>query len=388
MASLSSLIADDWQSRYRIFRLTLYLIIIAVTLVFMLRVFFPTLIQRFDFRTPQSSKNTILSPRSPQNTPRFNGKIESGGTLVADTTVVGDFSLINVDAALEKKSAVPETLDFTLRRGYQSFFYPTGEKISYFPYQESVYFIEGTYYALRDDILYPFVSEEAFLSRAPKDHTFTAFNATLFERYPVSETWLGFRVGSLLSNASGVFVVVSEEEVRPIGSAEIFLALGYNFADVIPVSEEELGVYKRGRIFLLGAIHPNGTLLFDQDTDAYYLIDQGTKRPLLPREGYYLDFLTQERHLHPIVVSSLTSEQSVHCTLTPNILSTALSCTTPIASLAPGFGNDFELYISSPQTALDLSTLSVSFETAKNKQNMMTILSQIKQRLLARFGGV
>jgi hypothetical protein len=379
-------IPEAWQHRYRTARLFMYVIIIMVTVIFVLRVLFPTLTMRFDFRSPDSSKNTILAPRGENNTLRTNGKIESGGTLIANTAVLGDFSNVSVTATLEKNSAIPETLAFTLRRSYQSFLYPTGEPISWFPYQEQVYLINDTYYALRNDILYPFVSEQAFLSRAPADHVLTAFDATLLSRYPISDEWLGFRVGSLLSNATGVFIVVSETEVRPVGSAEIFLGLGYNFDDVIPVSEEELGVYKRGRIFILGAAHPDGTLFLDQDTDTYYLIDQGTKRPFVqPVPGYYLDFLTQEHHLHPILVSTRASETSVDCTLLPNIFSTSLSCTTTIDRLAPGFGNDFELRITNPGIDIDLNTVAIAFETAKNKQNVMTLLSQIKQRLLSRF---
>ncbi|MDP2837888.1 MAG: hypothetical protein Q8O53_01245, partial [Candidatus Moranbacteria bacterium] len=307
-------IPPAWHKRYTILRALLYLVIVNITIFFALRVFFPTVNQSFDFRSPSSSKNAITNPRSTENTPRTNGKIEQGGTLVANTAVLGDFSSVSITAALEKNSLTPETLRFSLRRSYQSFFYPTGEKISYFPYQETTYLIDGTYYVLRDDVFYPFVSEQAFLSRAPKEHAATTFDSTLLDSHPVSETWLGFRVGSLLSNATGVFIVVSDTEVRPVGSAEIFLALGYNFADVIPVSEEELGIYKRGRIFLLWAAHPDGTLLFDQDTNTYYLIEQGTKRPLIqPMPGYYLDFLTKDRKLHPIVVSSVASNQTVTC---------------------------------------------------------------------------
>ncbi len=377
-----------WQRRYNISRALLYLILLALVILFASRVFFPTLVQSFDFRSPASSKNMLLNPRSPEGTPRTNGKIEQGGTLTTDTTVVGDFSLVSITAALEKKSPVPSTLDLILRRGYQSFFYPTGEKISYFPYQESTYLINGTYYALRSGTLYPFVSEQAFLSRAPKDHAFTSFDSTLLNVYPVSEEWLGFRVGSLISNANGVFIVTSETEARPIGSANIFLALGYNFNDVIPVSEEELGIYKRGRIMILGAAHPDGTLLFDQDTDTYYLIDHGTKRQLVqPMPGYYLDFLVKDRHLHPVIISSKASERSVTCTLTPNLFRSALACDTPITDLAPGFGSDFQIQIQSPETNIDLGALSVSFETAKNRENMITLLSQIKQHFFARFGG-
>lgn len=374
-------IPEHWQSRYHKLRALLYLGIIILTILLALNVFFPTIEQGFDFRSASASKNTILLPRSPDNTDRSNGKIEQGGTLVADTAVVGDFSLVKASVTLEKNSAVPETLDFSLRRSYQSFFYPTGAPVTDFP-KENLYVIDGTYYALRSDILFPFVSEAAYLSRFPKEYA-EASDATLLERYPVSEEWLGFRIGSLLANAMGVFVVTSETEARPVGSAEIFLALGYNFEDVIEASEEELGVYKRGRIFLLGAAHPDGTVLFDQDSESYYLIDQGMKRPLLP--GAYRDFLVADKH--PIIVSTQASTQSARCSLLPNIFSTKLACTAPITALTPGFGNDFELQITNQKTGVEISALSVSFETAKNQEDLMTLLSKIKQRLLARFGG-
>lgn len=376
-------IPESWQKRYQILRVTMYLIISVITVIFALRVLFPVITQSFDFRAPSSSKNDILSPRSPDNATRTNGKIEAGGTIIADTTVVGNFSLVATTVVLEKKSAVPETLHFTMRRGYQSFFYPTGAPVADFP-EETTYLIGDTYYALRGDILFPYVSQKAYLSRFPKEHSlaFDTFSS-LPKHVSVSDTWLGFRVGSLLSNGSGVFIVTSEAEVRPVGSADIFLALGYDFADVIPVSEEELGGYKRGRIFLLGAVHPDGTVLFDQDTKSYYIIDQSTKRPLGP--GTYRDFLLKDRH--PIKVSSKASEQSVDCSLVPTMFGSGFSCSTSITALASGFGNDFELRIESPKTDIDINNVTVSFETAKNKENMMTLLSQIKQRLFARFSG-
>lgn len=374
-------IPSAWQTRYRVLRVLLYGVIASITIFFALRVLFPTLTQSFDFRSPGSSKNAILMPRSPENLPRTNGKIEQNGIMKADTAVIGDFSLVRATAVLEKDSALPETLPLTLRRSYQSFFYPTGDAVTDFP-GETLYRVADTYYALRNGTLYPFVSDAAYLSRFEEKHALVA-DTSLLSSYPVSETWLGFRVGSLLSNATGVFVVVSESEVRPVGSAEIFLALGYDFADVTPVSEEELGAYKRGRIFLLGAAHPDGTILLDQDTETYYIIGQGQKHPLLP--GAYRDFLIKNKH--PILVSSKASEHTVSCTLVPNLFGTKLSCTTPITALAPGLGNDFELTVTSPETDIDINSLTLSFETAKNRQNMMTLLSQIKQRLLSRFGG-
>lgn len=367
------------QKRYSMFRIALYALFFLLVTLFFLDILFPTIGQIFDFRSPESSKNTILAPRSSDGTPRVNGKIEAKGTLIADTAVLGGFSQATVEATIEKDSALPQNMEFSLRRSYQAFFYPIGEPVSNFP-EETLYHVDTTYYALREGTLFPFVSDQAYLSRFPREFA-TEADEALLSRYPLSEEWLGFRVGSLLSNATGVFVVTSETEARPVGSAEIFLALGYDFADVIPVSEEELGIYKRGRIFLLGAAHPDGTILFDQDTNEYFIIDHGTKHPL-PLSPYR-DFLTTGKH--PILVSSTRTNVSVNCSLMPNIFGSALSCTTPITTLTPGFGNDFELSLTSSD-AVELRTLSVSFETAKNQENFMTLLSKIKQRLLGRFG--
>ncbi len=375
----------SWQRRYLFLRGALYVFIFFITVVLALRVLFPIIEQGFDFRTPDSSRNSLIAPRSVEGVSRANGKIESNGTLRADTTVVGDFSLVATTVTLAQDSPQPETLALALRRSYQSFFYPVGEAISTSPYQEPTYRVDDVYYVLRNDVLYPFVSEKAFFSRVPQNYALAVPDTSLLEQYPISETWLGFRVGSLLGNATGVFIVVSETEVRPVGSAEIFLALGYDFADVITVNEEELGVYTKGRIVTLGAVHPDGTLLLDQDSNSYYLVDQGTKRPLLP--GSYLDFLVKERGIRPILVSKSASEKTVSCTLVPRLFPGTLSCTTPIIDLAPGFGNDFQMEVTSEETDIDINTLTLSFETAKNTENMMTLLSQIKQRLLARFGG-
>ncbi len=373
-------IAKPWRTHYLVLRMTLYVVIAVVTLVLAFRVLFPIIVQQFDFRSPGSSKNAISSPRSPDGTPRLNGKIEGGGTMLADTTVVGDFSLLSLRANLEKKSAFPESLRFSVRRSYQSFFYPTGPPVTDFP-AETIYRLDDTYYALRDGVLSPFVSDGAYHSRLPEGRAVPA-DASLLTLYPVSPQWLGYRVGSLLGNATGVFVVVSETEVRPVGSADIFLALGYNFEDVVSVSEEELGVYRRGRILLLGDAHPDGTILRDRDTESYFVVDARTKRPLLA--GPYRDFLLAQTK-HPIAVSIEASLVTESCTMKPNLWGTALLCTFPLA-LPVGYGNDYQLSITS-DIAIDMNTLSASFETAKNRENMMTLLSQIKQRLLARFGG-
>ncbi|MEK9151306.1 MAG: hypothetical protein AAB547_01600 [Patescibacteria group bacterium] len=373
-------IPEAWRKRYQVLRVLLYIAVISTVIIFALRVLFPTLVFSFNFKTPGSSKNNILDPRSPENTPRTNGKIETGDTLIADAGIVGSFSQARAQVTLEKQSAIPESLEFSLRRSYRSFLLPTGADVTGFP-QESLYKIEGTYYALRNDTLYPFVSDNAYLSRYPDDFA-ESVSGDFLARYPVSESWIGFRIGSVVSFAAGVFLIVSDTEMRPVGSADIFLALGYRFEDVRPASAEEIGIYGRGRIFLLGAQHPDGTLFLDRDTETYYLVDHGMKRPIT--DAKYRDFISKQQT--PISVSSKSSEVRANCILVPSLFGQSFSCTTPIDTLSPENGSDFEIRVEGADADIDINTLQVSFATDKSTENMLTLLSAIKQRLLSRLG--
>ncbi|MFZ2187667.1 MAG: hypothetical protein WAV46_03545 [Candidatus Moraniibacteriota bacterium] len=374
------LIPHHFQRYYQIARAFLYAIVIASTIVFALRILFPTLFFSFNFRTPDSSSNTLLDPHATDNTPRTNGKIGKDGMLIATASVTGEFSQALISLTLEKKSTRPNTLNVSLRRSYRSFLLPTGRPITGFP-AESLYKVDTVYYALRDGSLYPFVSDNAYLSRYPDSFAIPESKDFLAD-YPISENWIGYRVGSMVSFADGVFLIMSNTEMRPIGSADILLALGYRFEDVRPASEEEIGIYKRGRIFLLGAQHPDGTLLFDRDTNTYYLVENNSKRPLI--DDNYREFISKRQA--PIIVSSVASEERVSCILKPGFFGQTFSCQTPIVSLPSGVGNDFEITLGNNDTDIDINALQVSFETEKSKHNMLLILSQIKQRLLSRFG--
>lgn len=373
-------IPEHLETAYVRLRIALYLVAAILIGSFAYRTLFPILEFPFDFRTPGSSKNTLLEPRSDAGVPRENGKIEAGGTLIADAAAMGTFSAATVEAVFEKKSDIPDTLSFSIKRSYRSFLLPTSAPIGR-PDEGTLYRVDDAYYALRNGALHPFVSEAAYLSRHEAPDAISVTSA-LLNQFPLSEDWIGFRVGSLVSFADGIFVIVSDTEMRPIGSADIFLGLGYRFEDVIPGSEEEIGIYKRGKIFLLGDTHPDGTLLLDTDTKEYFLVAEGAKHPIA--DVGYLDFLL--RHVSPIIVSGAASRVTASCDLSPAAFGRTFSCTAPTAMLKMGSGNDFEIRLNGSDTDIDINTLTLSLETGTDSRNMRTILSQIKQRLLTRFG--
>ncbi|HLC95564.1 MAG TPA: hypothetical protein VJH89_03700, partial [Patescibacteria group bacterium] len=353
---------------------------LALTSVFIVHTLFPTLTFSFNFKTPSSSKNNLVNPHSPDNTLRTNGKIETDGTLIINAGVVGSFSTARTTVTLEKQSPIPDALTISLRRSYRGFLLPIGSPITGFP-KETLYTVDGTYYALRGNTLYPFISTNAYLTRYPDTFAIQK-NKDFLTQYPVAEEWIGFRVGSIVSFADGVFLIVSDTEMRPVGSADIFLAFGYRFEDVLPAHEEEIGIYKRGKIFLLGAEHPDGTLFLDRDTDTYYLTDTTTKRPIT--NTTYLDFIIKQQS--PIIVSSKNNELFAQCTLTPNIFGQHFSCATAIDALRSDFGNDIEITLHQDDADIDINTLEVALFTDKNTRNMLTLLARVKQRVLSRFG--
>ena len=373
------IIPKEQQRNYLLLRIILYVGVALFISTLALKAFFPTLPFSFDFRNPGASKNTLLDPHAPNATDRKNGKIEADGTLIAYASSASDFSQVRSQINLERDSEQPETLHFSLRRSYRDFWLPTGDPITEFP-TETLYVVDGTYYALRENTLYPFVSEQAYLTRYKADQAVTE-TETLLTKYPLSPNWIGFRIGSLVAYADGVFLITSETETRPVVSAETFLSSGYRFEDVLPGSAEEIGIYTRGKLFLLGVPHPDGTLFFDEDTETTYIIENGFKRAIT--DPGYRDFLAKQQM--PIRVSESRSRESISCTMETGF-GRSLSCVSPLDTLVPGYGNDFEVTLGGGDTDIDIQNATVSFETEKSVKNILLFGSKIKERILIRFG--
>lgn len=369
------------HKRYVKLRLVLWLGIIIFGGLFCLSMVFPTITQTLDFDNPASSKNTLVDPRAPDTTPLTTGKVRVTAPLITNTSLLGDYSAALISLTLEDDSARPDTITATLRRAYRARLLPLGEPIASVR-SENILRVDSTYYVLQADMLYPFVSDAAYRSRFDNQQLVKEVGREVLSLYPVASSPIGFRIGSLLSFADGVFIVTSENEIRPIGSAEIFLALGYRFADVKPVSEEELGLYKRGRIILLNTPHPDGTLFRDLDTDTVFLIEQGKRRII--EDSQYRVFLSGEQQ--PIHTRSQDTETSVHCSLTSSLFPQTYRCTLLLDDVKDHLGFDYELTLSTDAIDFEIEALHMSFDTHATLDNARTLVAKVKQRILARFG--
>jgi hypothetical protein len=438
----SSDLPSPWDRRYLRARAALVAAYAAGAATFAFAILFPAEDFRFDFRTPLANKNTVIEPRTADGVPVGNGQVADGAPLVFDTALQGSYSHAALAFDLEREAPALREGSVSVRKSYRAFLYPEGppaafpsgtllkrrddlflvdgsgarvrfgssgeaRRLGYRPeaflevsdeelalnpeapdvsgkdrpeYPDGALFHIGeTYYQLLGGKLHPFVSENAYLTQHAKEQA-AARDPEFLGRYPVSEEWIGFRSGSLLAFADGVFVV-DGTETAPVGSAVIFENFGYDWNDVIPASEEEIGIYRRGKIVLNGTPHPDGTVFVDADDDRHFLI-QGRKRREIASEKLLRILLGSRR---AVPVSSKALSVSASCPLDKSFLVKRYSCDIPLDAFEGLPGNTFEFRAAFfPGT--DLRDAQVVFETAVNEKNLRYSLSQIKQRILSHYG--
>ena len=324
----TSSIPEPWRKRYIIARIVLVLLFIACGIYFAFLVLFPSQTSIFDFKNPQASKNTLLEPHAPDGASLEKGNLTEEQPLIVDAAVMrGDYSLLHISLLPDEKSGRPNG-SIDIRKSYRAFFLPLGAPIT-----EPAHF-DGNFHS-----------------------------------------------GMLLSFADGVFLI-DGNTVRPIGDAMIFESLGYSWEDVVPASEEDMGIFEKGKMVILGNTHPEGTVLYAADTDTYFLIQGGEKHRIANH-----DIAQSYLHgTHPIQVSEETLSVKQTCPLTlGGFFTITYECETPIDTLKNLPGDSYRL-TAQFNDAVSFQTMETVFADTINTSNMRSSLSQIKQRILAHYG--
>ncbi len=420
----------------------LYLTFLAGAAYFSYLLFFPTQSFDFFFRTPQATKNTVIRPRNENNKSAENGQVKQGETLIFDTpseNLAVNFSQAAITLVPEKGYSFLLQGTITVRKSFQAFFYPLGEPIGfkdgnlitasqnyyivsqghlrkfaslrilnslgYKPemFQEvsneellynekgddiasaenypdgALFKISEDYYQFKNGQLHKFVSTQAFLSNFDGREAIPETEQFL-NRYAVSEDLLGFQGGTLLSSAGAVFVV-NNGTLAPIGDEIIFASMGYDWADVMPATEEELAIYKKSKIFTVASSHPDGTIFSEKETGNYYIIDNGTKREI---KGEHI--LKSYLRNTPILVDAKGLDAKSSCTVGKKFsIFTEYDCAVPLNGINTLAGNDyqFEMKLGSD---LKINALNVTFSRALTWQNLRLTLSDIKKKLTLQYG--
>lgn len=380
----STIVPERFRYRYRLLRVALIASFVVGAFVFAYRTLFPSQEFLFSFSNPETAKNTLEDPVGTDGTSFRKGRIPAKQTLHTFAGTVGSFSSARVRIVLEKDSAIPSdgSLRISLRKSYRSYFFPEGDPIRVIPKERGLS-VNGAPYLFQTDRLYPFVSERAAASRFPEEKILAA-SEELLTIFPPQESGAGFRTGALLSDAQGVYVVGSDTKAHPIGSTEVFETLGFHWNDVIPVSEEELGFHKRGKIFLFDAAQPDGTVFHDTVKKGYSIVQDGARLPIENRE--YLDSLLKVTT--PIDVSS--NSLSIAATCAPertrfSFLNPAYVCDVTLDTLKSFSGGSFSIGLDS-MNDLHVASLTTTFSTKPDRSNFSLFLRQIRDRFSAAYG--
>lgn len=239
---------------------------------------------------------------------------------------------------------------------------------------------DDTYYAWKNDMLYPFVSTGAFLEQFPEKWALIREN-TFIKNHAISDEWIGYPSGSLLAWGDGVFIMDGSSP-RPVLGADIFLSLGYSWDDVRTVSDEEISLEQKGKFVDISVPQPDGTVFMDTDEHRYFLVQGETLREIHGESMLHM-WLGKR---HPVLVSSKDSGRNASCTLTKaSIFSTStMACSIPLESFANIRGDTYELsFLTNKEIALD--RMDIVFESSLKEQTLVTTLSKLKSRILSRY---
>lgn len=434
---LTSEILLNKKSRfwYRFFQIILYLGALAIGIFLISRLLFPIGFFEFSFLNFNSTKNTLSDPRNSQGNPLSTGIVSSENKMVFDASLVGKYSQATIDFDLNDKSADLNNGKISIYRSYRSFLLPEGEPIGFqngswirnednfffvsggklfsfasktilstleFPEEKflsveksdlnynspggiisadyplgTVFQIDDEYYFLKEkNELKKFVSREAFLSQHPLGQ-FVVKDKKFLDNYSVSEELLGFSGGSLIAYGESAFVV-NGQEILPIGDPSIFLAAGFSWDDLIPVSGEEISLYKKGKLFSLSSVHPDGTVFFAKDSGKYYLISNGQKE-FLPTEKIATSWI----HTSPIKADISGLDIFSDCHLSSRKIDwgkRTYTCQTDLEKLQNLSGKDYE-FVFILENEVKIDRISATFKRSMNKDNFWQSVYEIINRI-------
>lgn len=418
-----------WQKRYFFARLVLLAVFITAGLYFFYRVFFPIQDYFINLADLGAKENTLSADETRPD------------KIILNSYSAETFSDAEIQIALDKKSSAIAGNEVKIRKTYQAFAYPAALAPAVFPegslvkngkqyfivsagklrefqspalvlamgypeeaFQEAtteelnfsekgseitdaknfpdgtVFLISGTYYQLKNQTLFPFVSEKAYLSRYEKKQALEK-DASFKKNYAISEESLGFADGTLLSFDTGVFVVVSGKVV-PFNNPITFLSFGYKWEDILSANEEEIGLYERDKIFTLKRPHPDGTVFFAADTGKYYLISGGRKYEI-KGEHILKSYFKKNR----IEVRGKNLDFQNSCALKKDWWPlNSYRCAASIKNSKQVFGNNYQIEM---QKSPEISRAQIRanfFRSSISWENMRDILAEIKRKFLTNYG--
>lgn len=365
---------------FRVYQGFLALGIITFLYLLFSALLFPTTRFSYSYEDPMTDTDSLETPKGLVGDVFDSGNVPAEETLRTYAGVFGDISFVSVTATLDRQTEMPKTIPLTIRRSYRSFFFSEGDPVEAVP-EARVLAIDGKPYLLSDEALRPLLGERAALSWTSADEVLPAKSDAL-DLFPLNDTPVGFRPGTLVSDEAEIFAIDGKERIRPIETLPIFESLGFRAENVISVEHTELSAHSRGPTLSAADPQPEGTLLFDRSTGRHFIIESETRRNIESEK--YLDILL---HLtSPITVTSDAFHTPLFCELVPHpTFRDTYRCEVPTDVLAELPGNSYEFTLT-PENDIRIRHLSVAFRQTPNQSNLAAFFRSAKASFLETYG--
>jgi hypothetical protein len=348
---------------FRLFQIVLILALLVILTFSFFFLLFPTDSFRYSYVEDDTGLGLEI-PHGIDGGGFENGLLPSDEILRTYTGTDATPSSVSVRIRLSPETeSSPSSLAVSVRRSHRAFFLPEGEPITGMPTRR-VLAIDGEPYLLMHDTLRPFQNERAALSWTSKDKVLPAKKEAL-ELFSEEDDPVGFRPGTLLSTEDGLFAL-DGDRLRRIPDSDTFRALGFRSEAVRSVLSEDLKRYEIGPDMEVRDIQPDGTLLHDPETDRYFLVESGLKRPITT-DGYreFLLAITT-----PVEVTSEAFHSKISCEATPSFFRNHhYTCTIPIGALDTLPGASYELSVI-PDQDIIIRDISLSFHRRLGRENL------------------
>ena len=287
-----------------------------------------------------------------------------------------DFSQIKIKVSSDDSFTATESQnnsngqEIKIKKGFADFFYPRKPQPAEPPYtikkfNNKAYLVTDTRKTLipTTQVLKSYTNSED-LNRLP------LMTEKEFTKLKLNKELAGFLDGTLIEYNDSVFIITGKKKAA-FSSPLVFDNLNYDWDQVIQVTSQEARLHSNAPApITLQSPHPNGTILLDEPTGNYYLVEQGNLVELAKERKNLL-----YSAIAPIKVT-LSNLETRTCLLENN------QCRIkPDRSFVgqPGNAYFFELPANSETLETAYDTVIITFTRHVSVENIQNLIRAFKQ---------
>ena len=174
--------------------------------------------------------------------------------------------------------------------------------------------------------------------------------------------------------------VISDGKILPINNPETFLAAGYAWEDLTPISGDEYSLYEKEKLFTISTPHPDGTV-FETTEDGKFFLIKDLKKHLLPTANIARSYSKAAA----IKISGSSLETFEKCELEKSPFeSQKYFCNLPLLKFSGLIGKDYEFQLA-PKNEIDAETLEITLSKAGNFSNFKSSIGELIGKIITSY---